>query len=73
MERLPSLTEEVSKIGSSETESTERDSKDAIQSMPPTAGSKDTTLSVETFTDDKKDKELEDYPRPLAVVGVSVL
>ncbi|EEF52648.1 GTP-dependent nucleic acid-binding protein engD, putative [Ricinus communis] len=43
-DRLSSLTEEISEIGSSE-----------------------------IFNGDRNDKEIEDYPAPLAVVGVSVL
>lgn len=74
MARLPSLTEEICKIGQD------------TGSIPVVSGasSEDTTQIVLTsFEHDnthpsvseknKRDKEIEDYPRPLSVVGVSVL
>lgn len=61
MEKLPHLTEEISRIGS-----------DTIDL--------DSTLSVSSdggqasgSSEERKVKEIEEYPQPLAVVGVSVL
>jgi hypothetical protein len=47
-------------------------SKDAVHSFSTEDGNAD-KLPSQIANEDKKDKELEDYPRPLAVVGVSVL
>ncbi|KAK4860044.1 hypothetical protein QYF36_016281 [Acer negundo] len=72
-DRLPSLTEEIFRIGCDEvTYETEMRSEDAVQSLS-SEGAKEDILSPETSNKDKKDREIEDYPRPLAVVGVSVL
>lgn len=73
-DRLPSLTEEILKIG--------QDSVPAFQGLG--AGFKDTDeVSLTSSENDemlpsiseenKSDKGIQDYPRPLAVVGVSVL
>ncbi|PPD88867.1 hypothetical protein GOBAR_DD14188 [Gossypium barbadense] len=47
-------------------------SRDEVQSLP-TEGGEATTLSPAISVEDKMDKGIEDYPRPAAVVGVSVL
>ncbi|PHT51221.1 putative GTP-binding protein OBGC2 [Capsicum baccatum] len=56
--RLPTLTEEIWRIGC-----------ERISSEPGRNSELSNTLSAK----DQKVKELEEYPRPLAVVGVSVL
>ncbi|XP_065621198.1 probable GTP-binding protein OBGC2 isoform X2 [Quercus suber] len=73
-DRLPSLTEEIMRIGSDEVPSEpERGSDDdALQSLTTEGGHADVS-STGISSKDKKDEEIEDYPRPLAVVGVSVL
>ncbi|KAK9269845.1 hypothetical protein L1049_025418 [Liquidambar formosana] len=72
-DRLPSLTEEILRIGSDEVHSQpEASSEDAVQPFF-TEGDHANILSAEIINKDRKDKEIEDYPRPLAVVGVSVL
>lgn len=72
MDRLPSLTQEIMKIGSEQVASLSQNSTgEAIQSLPSGEGA---NVRSSDFNDkDRKDKEIEDYPRPLAVVGVSVL
>lgn len=47
-------------------------SRDEVLSLPTEVG-KATTLSSAISVEDKMDKGIEDYPRPAAVVGVSVL
>ncbi|KAK4390731.1 putative GTP-binding protein OBGC2 [Sesamum angolense] len=68
MERLPILTEEIWRIGSDKLDL-------QIGSTPETADF--LSASGEDQTDspprERKVKEIEEYPRPLAVVGVSVL
>lgn len=65
--------EEISRIGGEEAPSEpEMMSEDAVQSLLTGDGSAD-KLSSPISNEDKKDKEIEDYPRALAVVGVSVL
>ncbi|XP_076893427.1 putative GTP-binding protein OBGC2 [Bidens hawaiensis] len=59
MDKLPFLVEEIQKIGSEESE---------VQSS-----SDHMELANLTSPDDKKIKEINEYPRPAAVVGVSVL
>lgn len=72
-DRLQSLTEEILRIGCDEVPSEPKmTSKDAVHSFSTEAGNAD-KLPSQMANEDKKDKELEDYPRPLAVVGVSVL
>ncbi|XP_062165278.1 probable GTP-binding protein OBGC2 isoform X1 [Alnus glutinosa] len=73
VDRLPSLTEEIMKIGSDGV-STEPEisTDDACLSFPSEGGQSDVSYP-EISSKDKKDKEIEDYPCPLAVVGVSVL
>ncbi|XP_028211316.1 probable GTP-binding protein OBGC2 [Glycine soja] len=58
-DKLPSLTQEIMRIGNDGAAS---DPKPSPEVLDP--------LSDET---DRKEKRLEDYPRPLSVVGVSVL
>lgn len=60
MDRLPSLTEEIRRIGSDTIE---------LQSGGPSTSDCD---QIDTVSQEKV-KEIEEYPRPLAVVGVSVL
>ncbi|XP_027147955.1 probable GTP-binding protein OBGC2 isoform X1 [Coffea eugenioides] len=64
MERLPSLAEEIKSIGS--------DTGTAVQSVCDD-GEKADGLSLEIPDKEQKIKGVEDYPPPLAVVGVSVL
>lgn len=72
-DRLAFLTEEILKIGSNKvTSETELRSEDTVLSLSTEGGEEDPQPSG-TSNKDKTDKELEDYPRPLAVVGVSVL
>lgn len=72
-DRLQYLTEEILRIGCDEVPSEPKmTSKDAVHSFSTEAGNAD-KLPSQMANEDKKDKELEDYPRPLAVVGVSVL
>ncbi|KAL6316571.1 hypothetical protein AAG906_018274 [Vitis piasezkii] len=73
MDRLPSLTQEIMKIGSEQIPSSSQNgTEDAMQSLP--SDSEGANVLSSDFPDkDRKDKEIEDYPRPLAVVGVSVL
>lgn len=54
------------------TSETELSSEDTVKSLS-TEGGKEDLLSSGTSVKDKRDKEIEDYPCPLAVVGVSVL
>ncbi|KAM7259241.1 hypothetical protein ACFE04_014982 [Oxalis oulophora] len=60
--RLSSLNEEIMRIGSDEIPS-----EPEVQSLSCEADGEKISLK------DKTEKEIEDYPRPLAVVGVSVL
>ncbi|CAK7346298.1 unnamed protein product [Dovyalis caffra] len=72
-DRLPSLTEEISRIGTDEVPSEPKiTSKGVVHSLSTEDGSED-KLSPQITNEDKRDKEIEDYPRPLAVLGVSVL
>ncbi|GLT54370.1 hypothetical protein SLA2020_275730 [Shorea laevis] len=73
VDRLPSMTEEIMRIGSDglSTEP-ETSTDDACQSFPSEGGHADVSYPG-IRSKDKKDKEIEDYPCPLAVVGVSVL
>lgn len=61
MERLPHLTEEISRIGSDTID------LDSTLSVPSDGG------QASGSSEERKVKEIEEYPRPLAVVGVSVL
>ncbi|TYG70099.1 hypothetical protein ES288_D05G285100v1 [Gossypium darwinii] len=72
-DKLPHLTEGILKIGSDLVHSElGMSSRDEVQSLP-TEGGEATTLSPAISVEDKMDKGIEDYPRPAAVVGVSVL
>ncbi|KAL3514698.1 hypothetical protein ACH5RR_027415 [Cinchona calisaya] len=64
MAKLPSLTEEIWSIGT-----------DTGTAVPPVSndGDQDDGLSLEIPDKEEKIKRIEDYPLPLAVVGVSVL
>lgn len=64
MDRLPSLKEEILRIGSDKIDM----HTDAISKTDAFSMSNDKDQAV-----DQKMKEIEAYPRPLAVVGVSVL
>ncbi|KAJ0750862.1 putative P-loop containing nucleoside triphosphate hydrolase [Helianthus annuus] len=59
MNKLPSLVEEIQKIGSNESQ------------VQPLSDHEDSANL--TSPEDKKIKEIDEYPRPAAVVGVSVL
>ncbi|XP_010672494.2 probable GTP-binding protein OBGC2 isoform X1 [Beta vulgaris subsp. vulgaris] len=69
-DRLPSLTEEILKIGQ-DSEHTPLVSEDTAPIVLTSSDHSDTLPSDSEKM--KRDKEIEDYPRPLAVVGVSVL
>ncbi|XVE94630.1 hypothetical protein REPUB_Repub02eG0025400 [Reevesia pubescens] len=72
-DKLPFLTEEISKIGSDIVHSElGKNSEDVVQSLPSEGGEADILSSVNS-DEYKMDKGIEDYPRPTAVVGVSVL
>ncbi|CAI0435972.1 unnamed protein product [Linum tenue] len=60
-ERLQSLTEEISRIGT-----------DVLPMNPQTVLEASDKLVPRT-SDEEEEKDLEDYARPVAVVGVSVL
>ncbi|KAG5542388.1 hypothetical protein RHGRI_022055 [Rhododendron griersonianum] len=64
-DRLPSLIQEISRIGTDKTSS-----GDAVQALSADGDHADGSGFSE---EDKKVKEIEDYPRPFAVVGASVL
>ncbi|KAI3673231.1 hypothetical protein L6452_39348 [Arctium lappa] len=69
MDRLPFLVEEIQKIGSDDLPGQLKLTlEDSVQSV---SGERDFVNVVSD--DDKKIKEIEEYPRPVAVVGVSVL
>ncbi|GMI90667.1 hypothetical protein HRI_002736000 [Hibiscus trionum] len=72
-DKLRHLTEEILKIGSDiEHSESEMSSRDEVQSLPAESGEAG-ILSSAISSEDKMDKGIEDYPRPAAVVGVSVL
>ncbi|CAI9116831.1 OLC1v1018095C1 [Oldenlandia corymbosa var. corymbosa] len=64
MDRLPYLTEEIRSIGV--------ESATTVQSVSNDVGQAD-GFDLEMANKDRDTKGIEDYPRPLAVVGVSVL
>ncbi|KAJ6681112.1 GTP-BINDING PROTEIN OBGC2-RELATED [Salix koriyanagi] len=71
--RLLSLTEKILRIGCDEVTSEPKMMlEDAVHSLSTEDGSTD-KLSPQITNEDKGDREIEDYPSPLAVVGVSVL
>nr|XP_043608239.1 probable GTP-binding protein OBGC2 [Erigeron canadensis]XP_043608240.1 probable GTP-binding protein OBGC2 [Erigeron canadensis] len=59
MDRLPFLVEEIQKIGSGEFQAQSSSDEGDVESL--------------ASNEDKRIKEIEEYPRPVAVVGVSVL
>ncbi|CAM8939386.1 unnamed protein product [Rhodiola kirilowii] len=64
-DRLPPLIEEIARIGmDSSSPQPEMSSKDEVQSL---------SIREESAAEDKRDKAIEEYPRPHAVLGVSVL
>lgn len=72
-DRLPSLIEEILRIGTDEaTSEAEASTESTIKSLYPERGSEEICAS-DIPAGDGKEKQIEDYPRPLAVVGVSVL
>ncbi|KAF8410534.1 hypothetical protein HHK36_003065 [Tetracentron sinense] len=72
-DRLPYLAREISSIGCNEVPSEpEMDSEEAVQSLS-IESEHGNMPSLVSPNKDRKEKEIEDYPRPLAVVGVSVL
>ncbi|KAG1347491.1 putative GTP-binding protein OBGC2 [Cocos nucifera] len=66
-DRLPSLVQEVSKIGCREAPNFE------MRRELPTESKEAHIHSSGASNEESKEKEIEDYPRPLAVVGASVL
>ncbi|XVF36034.1 hypothetical protein REPUB_Repub19eG0023500 [Reevesia pubescens] len=72
-DKLPFLTEEILKIGSDMVHPELGISSEDVVQSPPTEGGEADILSSVLSDEDKMDKGIEDYPRPTAVVGVSVL
>uniref|UniRef100_A0A9I9CHS6 GTP-binding protein OBGC2 n=1 Tax=Cucumis melo TaxID=3656 RepID=A0A9I9CHS6_CUCME len=70
--RLPSVTEEILRIGTDDRYPEQMGSENSVQSSV-LEDDLATVSSLEIPVADEKDKEIEDYPRPLSVVGVSVL
>ncbi|XP_008466516.3 probable GTP-binding protein OBGC2 isoform X2 [Cucumis melo] len=70
--RLPSVTEEILRIGTDDRYPEQMGSENSVQSSV-LEDDLATVSSSEIPVADEKDKEIEDYPRPLSVVGVSVL
>ncbi|GAB2218115.1 hypothetical protein Droror1_Dr00001333 [Drosera rotundifolia] len=70
MDRLPYLTQEISKIG---LPNAPAELKESLTNASQISIKRDNALSSELSNDEIREKEIEDYPRPLAVVGVSVL
>lgn len=71
-DRLPSVTEEILRIGTDDLNPEQVGSENGVQSSLPD-GNLATVSLLDTPISDQKDKEIDDYPRPLSVVGVSVL
>ncbi|GMH13919.1 hypothetical protein Nepgr_015760 [Nepenthes gracilis] len=67
-ERIPYLTKEISTIGCDDSASPE-----CIDRNLSMSAEHDDTFPSICYNQDKRDKKIEDYPLPLAVVGVSVL
>ncbi|RVX15086.1 putative GTP-binding protein OBGC2 [Vitis vinifera] len=68
MDRLPSLTQEIMKIGSEQIlSSSQNGTEDAIQSLPSDSEGAN-VLSLDFPDKERKDKEIEDYPRPLLLL-----
>ncbi|TMW92138.1 hypothetical protein EJD97_013458 [Solanum chilense] len=73
IDRLPTLTEEIWKIGCERiSPKCDTSSGDVTESIS-VDESQNSEFSNRFSAKDQKVKELEEYPRPLAVVGVSVL
>ncbi|XP_077253120.1 putative GTP-binding protein OBGC2 [Tasmannia lanceolata] len=71
-DRLPSLAKEISTIGSSELSSdSEKIYKEVVQESA--VECEDLNMATLGSRKERKEREIEDYPQPLAVVGVSVL
>ncbi|XP_062020483.1 probable GTP-binding protein OBGC2 [Rosa rugosa] len=66
-ERLPSLTKEIMRLGSDRPSTL-----DTAQTLSTEGGNADVPSSG-VPSRDRKEKGIEDYPRPIAIVGVSVL
>uniref|UniRef100_A0A0V0HMX7 Putative ovule protein n=1 Tax=Solanum chacoense TaxID=4108 RepID=A0A0V0HMX7_SOLCH len=73
IDRLPTLTEEIRKIGCERISPKRDTSSGAVAESISVDESQNSELSNRLSAKDQKVKELEEYPRPLAVVGVSVL
>ncbi|KAL9254825.1 putative GTP-binding protein OBGC2 [Drosera capensis] len=69
MDRLPYLTQEISKIG---LPNAPAELKESLTNVSQISIKRDNALPSELSNDDIREKEIEDYPRPLAVVGVSI-
>ncbi|KAL5705619.1 hypothetical protein ACHQM5_023901 [Ranunculus cassubicifolius] len=74
-DRLPSLVEEISKIGSNEEHSKKPEPtfQEGFQPLPLLTEEENATSGLESPIKEKKEPQIEDYPCPHAVVGVSVL
>lgn len=66
------MTQEILRIGSDGVPQPEKTSKDSVHSESSEGGTTNEG-PVGVSDKNKKDKEIGDYPRPLSVVGVSVL
>ncbi|GAB2291815.1 hypothetical protein Dimus_026066 [Dionaea muscipula] len=73
MDRLPYLTQEISRIGQGNACAVVKEHFDSTAQILPVSVKQDGMVPSELHNDDKRYKEIEDYPQPLAVVGVSVL
>ncbi|XP_019256945.1 PREDICTED: probable GTP-binding protein OBGC2 [Nicotiana attenuata] len=73
IDRLPTLTEEIWRIGCERISSEPDASSGTVAESFSVDGSQNSEISSGLSAKDQKVKELEEYPRPLAVVGVSVL
>ncbi|XP_071702460.1 probable GTP-binding protein OBGC2 isoform X2 [Rutidosis leptorrhynchoides] len=72
-DRLPFFIEEIQKIGTEEsTGQTSLNFERPVQSSSDEGGLSD-TVSISISNEDKKIKEIDEFPQPVAVVGVSVL
>ncbi|OVA08704.1 GTP binding domain [Macleaya cordata] len=74
-DRLPSLVEEISTIGCDEIEVPSRLESSSEEPVIPLPIQRENSNvpSLGTRNRERREKQIEDYPRPLAVVGVSVL
>lgn len=69
-DRLPSITEEILRIGRDDLYPEQVGSENSVESSLPEG---DLATPSEIPVAGHRDREIEDYPRPLSVVGVSVL